>query len=196
MKKASGFILSILFPLGCLGEAALAKENPAKDDPVKESQPELETLLETLVVTATRGASLADELIGDLYVMGQDQLETIGHVHIQESLARVPGTWISRGNGQEHLTAIRSPVLTGAGSCGEFLMAEDSVPLRAAGFCNVNQLFEVNTEQAGRIEVWRGPGTVSSTIAIRFLRLDSPFARARASWILCGPSNSNSLFSQ
>ena len=39
-------------------------------------------------------------------------------------------------------------------------MSQDSIPLRGAGFCNVNQLFESNTEQAGAIEVVRGPGSI------------------------------------
>jgi len=116
--------------------------------------------LETLVVTGHRDLQSSAELIGSIGVVGEASLVTVAHTHISEALARVPGTWISRGNGQEHLTAIRSPVLTGAGSCGEFQMAEDSIPLRATGFCNVNQLFEANTEQADSIEVWRGPGSV------------------------------------
>ena len=116
--------------------------------------------LETVVVTGHRDAQSSAGLIGDIGVVSKASLELVAHTHISEALARVPGTWISRGNGQEHLTAIRSPVLTGAGSCGEFQMAEDSIPLRATGFCNVNQLFEANTEQADSIEVWRGPGSV------------------------------------
>jgi outer membrane receptor protein involved in Fe transport len=50
--------------------------------------------------------------------------------------------------------------LTGAGSCGAFQVSEDGIPVRGAGFCNVNQLFETNTEQAGAIEIVRGPGSV------------------------------------
>ena len=72
---------------------------------------------------------------------------------------RVPGTWITRGSGQESLAAIRSPVLTGAGSCGAFVVAENGFATRPAGFCNVNQLFEVNLEQADAVEVLRGPGS-------------------------------------
>ena len=34
---------------------------------------------------------------------------------------KTAGVWLSRGSGQEHLTAIRSPVLAGAGSCGDFI---------------------------------------------------------------------------
>src|SRR5690606_29272563 len=60
-------------------------------------------------------------------------------------------------NGQEYLPAIRSAVMSGAGACGTFLSAQDNIPLRAAGFCNVNELFEAFTEQAERIEVIRGP---------------------------------------
>ncbi|MCP5129495.1 MAG: TonB-dependent receptor [Pseudomonadales bacterium] len=91
--------------------------------------------------------------------ISEEELALVGHVHINEAMQQVPGTWIARGNGQESLIALRSPVLTGAGSCGAFLIAGDGISLRAPGFCNVNQLFDANTEQAGRIEVIKGPAT-------------------------------------
>ena len=87
-------------------------------------------------------------------------LDTFKHVHVGEILNTVPGIVFNRGNGQESLLGIRSPVLTGAGSCGSYQVAEDGIPVRGAGFCNVNQLFDANTEQAGSIEVLRGPGSV------------------------------------
>lgn len=79
--------------------------------------------------------------------------------HVHEVMVRVPGVWISRGSGQEHLTAIRSGVVTGAGACGAFLYLENGVPIRPPGFCNVNNLFELNTEQAVAIEAVRGPAS-------------------------------------
>ncbi len=79
--------------------------------------------------------------------------------HPNELFDQVPGTWISRGSGQESLVAIRSPVLTGPGACGAFMVLEDRVPIRPAGFCNVNELFEVNLLQASRVDVVRGPGS-------------------------------------
>ena len=94
---------------------------------------------------------------GSTAIISASELELLRPTHINESLVRVPGTWVSRGSGQEHLTAIRSGVLTGAGACGEFLFLENGVPIRPAGFCNVNSLFEINHEQASRIEVLRGP---------------------------------------
>lgn len=79
--------------------------------------------------------------------------------HASELLNRTPGTWISRGDGQESLTAIRSPVLTGTGACGAFLFLEDGIPIRPAGFCNANAPFELNFAQAARVQIARGPAS-------------------------------------
>jgi outer membrane receptor protein involved in Fe transport len=86
-------------------------------------------------------------------------LDRLSPTHANEALSRVPGAWASRGSGQEQLLAIRSPVLTGPGGCGSFLVLDDGVPIRPAGFCNVNQLNELNLAQAARVEVLRGPGS-------------------------------------
>jgi outer membrane cobalamin receptor len=118
-----------------------------------------EEILDEIIVTATKDSQPLRELASTLSVVDSDALSEISHTHINEALQRVPGVWLSRGNGQEHLTAIRSPVLTGAGSCGAFLMSQDGISLRAPGFCNVNELFEATTELADRIEVVKGPGS-------------------------------------
>jgi len=78
--------------------------------------------------------------------------------HPAEILNTVAGVNIHRGSGQEHLTAIRSPVLTGGAGAGSFLYTLDGVPLRAAGFANVNGLLEAPTEIASRLEIFKGPG--------------------------------------
>jgi iron complex outermembrane receptor protein len=56
--------------------------------------------------------------------------------------------------------ALRSPLLTGPGACGAFLLLEDGIPIQPAGFCNDNALFELDIEQARAVEVIRGPGSV------------------------------------
>ena len=113
--------------------------------------------IEEVVVTATLGERLGTA--GSTSTIDGEALAEIRQTHIEEVLARIPGVWVARGSGQEHLTSIRSAVLTGAGACGEFLYLEDGLPIRPAGFCNINNLFEVNAEQAGGIEVWRGPSS-------------------------------------
>lgn len=110
-----------------------------------------------IVVTAERRATQADETPGSIAVLDAAEIERIGADHPSEALFRTPGTLIHRGNGQEQLTSIRSPILTGGAGAGSFLFLENGVPLRSAGFGNVNALFEAHTEIAQRIEVVRGP---------------------------------------
>ncbi|MFK7976426.1 MAG: TonB-dependent receptor [Halioglobus sp.] len=114
---------------------------------------------EQIIVTASRNPEDGRNLPLAWAAATGDDLSTVSAVHLNEVMQRIPGTWISRGNGQESLIALRSPVLTGAGSCGAFFTASDGISLRAPGFCNVNQLFDANFEQAARIEVIKGPAT-------------------------------------
>jgi outer membrane receptor protein involved in Fe transport len=116
--------------------------------------------IDEIITVATRAEANLTEVIGTVSVLDESALKLVSHAHVQQALSRVAGVNLHRGNGQEYLPAMRSPVLTGAGGCGGFLMQEDGIPLRAAGFCNINQLFEANTEMAQRIEVLRGTGTV------------------------------------
>jgi iron complex outermembrane receptor protein len=115
--------------------------------------------IEKITVTASRASQKVLDVAGNISWLDDESLRLIEQQHINQVLVRIPGAWISRGNGQEHLTAIRSPVLTGSGGCGAFFIAQDGISLRAPGFCNVNQLFDANTEQASSIEVLRGPAS-------------------------------------
>ncbi|MDG1025861.1 MAG: TonB-dependent receptor [Gammaproteobacteria bacterium] len=116
--------------------------------------------IEEIQVTSTlrKSAGLAD-VNAAVSVLGEQELDLINHTHLQESLNRLPGVSIHRNNGQESLVAIRSAVMTGAGACGAFLVAENSIPVRSAGFCNVNEMFDTHSENASSIEVVRGPGS-------------------------------------
>ena len=88
------------------------------------------------------------------------KIEEVSAVHPAELLNKVTGVHIHRGSGLEHLTSVRSPILTGGAGAGSFLYLQDGVPLRAAGFSNVNGLFEAQTEFAEAVEVFKGPGSV------------------------------------
>ena len=116
--------------------------------------------IEEIQVTSTlrNSAGLAD-VNAAVSVIGEQELDLINLTHLQEALNRLPGVSIHRNNGQESLVAIRSPVLTGAGACGSFLVAENGIPVRSSGFCNVNEMFDTHSENASRVEVIRGPGS-------------------------------------
>lgn len=116
--------------------------------------------LAEVVVTASKRAEARLDVPASISRLGGDEIRLLGASHASEALNRVAGVMIQRGSGQESLTAIRSPVLSGPGACGAFLLLEDGMPLRPVGFCNVNALFELDTGQAASMEVVRGPGTV------------------------------------
>jgi len=79
--------------------------------------------------------------------------------HPAEILNTLPGVNIHTNSGQEHLLAIRSPVLTGGAGQGSFLILENGVPTRSPAFGNVNMLLEPHHEVAEAIEVIRGPAS-------------------------------------
>lgn len=120
---------------------------------------ETESIEEIRVISTTRQPQNLLDTQASISVLGEQELRLVAHTHYQESLNRLPGVNVHRNSGQESLVSIRSPVLTGAGACGAFLIAENGIPLRSNGFCNVNEMFDAHTENAERIEVVRGPGS-------------------------------------
>src|SRR5262245_9602771 len=116
--------------------------------------------LDEVIVTATRSPVALKTYAGSATRIAGGDVTLVGATHSSELVNRAAGAMIQRGSGEESLTALRSPVLTGAGACGSVLVLEDGIPIRPVGTCNVNELFEVNLEQAAAVEVLRGPGSV------------------------------------
>ena len=151
------FILLALLPL----TATAAIDQKAAEEVERIIDPAIgpERPYETIVVTADRTARAASETPASVSRIGADDIADLSAKHQDEILNRIAGVYVQHGSGQESLGAIRSPVLAGAGACGVFLVAEDSLPIRPTGFCNLNEMFEINYEQAAAVEVLRGPGS-------------------------------------
>lgn len=127
------------------------------DEPA-DSNHDAEPVISEVVVTSQRRQQAKLSHAGNIAQLDVATIRRVQHQHIHELMSQVAGAWVVRGSGQEHQSAIRSPVLAGGGSCGGFLVLEDGIPIRPAGFCNVNQLLETHSTQARSIEVIRGPG--------------------------------------
>ena len=97
---------------------------------------------------------------GAYSVVTSETIDEVAANHPAEILNTVPGVNVQMNSGQELLVAIRSPVLPAGAGQGSFLILENGVPTRAAGFGNVNALFELHHETAEAIEVVRGPASV------------------------------------
>jgi iron complex outermembrane receptor protein len=114
---------------------------------------------EVVIVTAERRPQAIEDEGSSVAVLDADDLQRVGAQHTAEALNRLPGVNYHRGSGVENLPAIRSPVLNGGQGAGAFLVLEDGVPVRAAPFANINQVYETDLEFAQRVEMIRGPGT-------------------------------------
>jgi molybdate transport repressor ModE-like protein len=134
--------------------AALGGALPAIADEAAGSDP-----LGTVVVTATRQQRDLGELAGNDSVIDLARIQATMPGRPSELLNQLAGVGIEQGGGEEEIAAIRSPNLNGGAGQGSVLLMEDGVPLRAAGFGNVNGLYEADVEQAGQVEVVRGPGS-------------------------------------
>lgn len=64
-------------------------------------------VVDEVVVTSQRRAQPLLEHAGNIARIDSELLQQINHQHIHELLTRVSSVWVSRGSGQEHLTAIR-----------------------------------------------------------------------------------------
>ena len=147
-------VIALIFLTVMIGTAAPASAQQSGTQTKEDGN------IETVIVTASRRAVPAAALPTAWSAVDRAALQRIAPQHSNQVFNRVAGSWVSRGNGQESLISLRSPVLTGAGSCGAFMTAQDGISLRSPGFCNVNQLFDANLLQAGKVEVLKGPATV------------------------------------
>ena len=86
-----------------------------------------------IIVTAERKEQFARDYPAAIEVLSSDELENIALVHAAEALNSVAGVHIHRGSGLEHLTSVRSPVLTGGAGAGSFLHLQDGIPFNNAG---------------------------------------------------------------
>ena len=112
-----------------------------------------------LIITST-GVGIPRALHpGAISQISAEEIDALDADHPAQILNLLPGLFVNRGSGQEHLTAIRSPVLTAGAGAGSFLFLEEGIPLRAAGFANVNALMEAMPEMSGGAEVARGPAS-------------------------------------
>ncbi len=115
-----------------------------------------ETYVDEVIVTTTRSETSRLDNSGSIATL--DPFQTLSLFPV-DLLNKAPGVHIHRGSGQEHLTAIRSPVLVGGAGAGSFLYLEDGISLRAPAFANVNALIDAMPSAAQRVEIVRGPGS-------------------------------------
>ncbi|MBN8430249.1 TonB-dependent receptor [Microbulbifer salipaludis] len=114
-----------------------------------------DSVLEQVIVTATREAKVRAELAESVGVIDEAALEHIAPAHPADALNRVAGVHVNNLGGEGHMTSIRQPIST----AGVYLFLEDGIPTRPTGFFNHNGLYEINVPQSAQLEVTKGPAS-------------------------------------
>ena len=140
-------------------EANVAASLEERGLPADGSSPFCRERTNRVLATITTFGDRAPRSAGSVSIIDADTIANISADHPAEVLNTLPGVNIHTNSGQEHLIAIRSPVLTGGAGQGSFLILENGVPTRSPAFGNVNSLLEPHHETAELIEVVRGPGS-------------------------------------
>lgn len=109
---------------------------------------------DTLVVTASRIESRADELLSDVTVIGRDELQASGADSLVELLGRQPGIQYSQAGG----IGKTSSIYMRGSNFGHVLVLVDGVRTGSATLGEAN-LPALPIEQIERIEILRGPAS-------------------------------------
>ena len=68
---------------------------------------------------------------GSVAMVDAETIATVDADHPAQILNELPGVNIQMNSGQEHLIALRSPVLTGGAGQGSFLILQNGLPTRS-----------------------------------------------------------------
>ena len=127
--------LALAFPIGAAAQAT-------------------EIELGQVVVTATRTATRADQLLSDVSVIDRAEIEAAGSMTLGELLARQPGIQFSQAGGAGKAASL---FLRGTNS-GHVLVLIDGVRTGSATL-GVPSIQSISLDQIERIEILRGPAS-------------------------------------
>ena len=146
-----------------------------------------------------QGSSDEPLVLPDIYALGdraaddpglllgvdEEALAQSARDHPAEAINVLPGVNVQMNSGQEHLIALRSPVLTGGAGQGSFLILENGIPTRSSAFGNVNGLFEPVHELASNVQVIVGPGSAKygSNAVHGLINFNLPDPGSAGSWL-------------
>jgi iron complex outermembrane recepter protein len=125
------------------------------DTLLKEFDSTKATLLNPIIISANRTASLRSEAPISIYQLGNQAIKETNATQLTELLNKVPGMVMASFNHEQHTIAIRQPI----GLNPYFLFMEDGIPIRPMGIFQNNGLIEINQAGFENIEVIKGPSS-------------------------------------
>ncbi|MBP7940023.1 MAG: TonB-dependent receptor [Sediminibacterium sp.] len=138
------YILFLLLLLAPLWVYSQLKQNPP-----------LDTLLNTVIVTASKTKEKRIESPIAISLLSNQQIQEAKATRIDFLLNKVSGVYMPTIGNEQHMMSIRQPVSLK----GLYLYLEDGVPIRTSGLFSNNALIEINTAAIHQIEIIKGPAS-------------------------------------
>lgn len=131
--------------------------------------------IEEITVSADPGETL-NSVGSSIHLIDSGEFDGLVAWRQGDVINQTAAVYLSQTSLNDHLLAMRSPVLTGSGACGSYRIEEDGLAIRPSGFCNVNGLAEVALGLADRIQLIIGPqgGTLGANGNLGAIRVFSP----------------------
>ncbi len=118
-------------------------------------KPPLDTLFNTVIVTASKSKEKRIESPVAISVINKQQIQEAKATRIDFLLNKVSGVFMPTIGNEQHMMSIRQPVSLK----GLYLYLEDGLPIRTSGLFSNNALIEINTAAIQQIEVIKGPAS-------------------------------------
>ncbi|MFM1972382.1 MAG: hypothetical protein RL185_1064 [Bacteroidota bacterium] len=138
------YILFLLLLLAPLWVYSQLKQNPP-----------LDTLLNTVIVTASKTKEKRIESPIAIGLLSNQQIQEAKATRIDFLLNKVSGVYMPTIGNEQHMMSIRQPVSLK----GLYLYLEDGLPIRTSGLFSNNALIEINTAAIHQIEIIKGPAS-------------------------------------
>ena len=136
----------IFLVLLVIGQIAYAQDKITKDT-IKTA------MLENVVVTANRSATLRKEVPVAITKLSQKLINETKPAAVYEIINKTPGVLMVNLGNEQHSMSIRQPMTTNS----YYLYLEDGLPIRPMGVFNHNALLEINQFNLQSVEVVKGP---------------------------------------
>ncbi len=111
--------------------------------------------LDDVVVSGSKEGTPLRNTPATLHKIDSETLEQEKPIFFGDVVNRAPGVTVNNLGAEQHMASFRQPISTQ----GVYLYLEDGIPVRPVGLFNHNQVYEMNLNGIGNIEIIKGPAS-------------------------------------
>lgn len=111
--------------------------------------------LSEIVISGSKEGTPIGKTPATIHTVSAEELQQEKPVFFGDVMNRIPGVLVNNLGAEQHMASFRQPLSTQ----GVYLYLEDGIALRPVGLYNHNQVYELNLNGIGNVEVIKGPAS-------------------------------------